>query len=263
MSTTRAADLRVALGEYDTGWHDPDPSLARADEIVREAAGAGAALVVLPEMCTTGFTMDVSVQPRGLDDPQVMRLADIARAHGVHLIAGVGVREPSLGGAYSNSALVFGPDGALRAQYRKQRLFGFAGEDGAYRAGGAPVIVDIGGVRLAPLVCFDLRFPELFQAVANDVDVFVVIANWPHTRRAHWDTLTRARAIESQSYVIAVNRIGDADGLTYDGGSVVYDPMGERIDHVANTPSCIPIADVTTAATRAVRARFPFYQGRT
>lgn len=276
--TTTAGEpgtLRVALGEYDIGWHDPERSLARADAVVRAAARAGAALVALPEMCTTGFTMDVSVQPRGLDDPQVTGLAAIARAHSVHLIAGVGLHEPSLdsssrsgrstesgesrGDSYSNSALVFGPDGALLAHYRKQRLFAFAGEDDSYRAGGEPVVVEINGVRIAPLICFDLRFPELFQAVASDVDACIVIANWPHTRRTHWDTLTRARAIESQCYVVAVNRVGEADGLTYDGGSAAFDAMGERVDSLT---SDVRIAEVSSANVRAVRARFPFYAGR-
>jgi predicted amidohydrolase len=252
--------LRVALGEYDTGWHDPATSLSRAGALVASAAGQGARLVALPEMCTTGFTMETTwAEP--LEGPSVQALGALARAHRVHLVAGVALREPTPDGDRAfNTALVFGDDGAVRGVYRKQRRFAFAGEDAAYAAGSAPLIVTIEGVRVAPFVCYDLRFPELFREVAHDTDAIVVIANWPHTRREHWLALLRARAIENQCWVVGVNRTGEAHGLTYQGDSVAFDPWGEQV--AASGSGGIACADLDPARTAEIRARFPFLRDR-
>jgi omega-amidase len=248
--------LRVALGEYDTGWHDPASSLARAEGLVRDAARGGAQLVVLPEMCTTGFTMDAATQAETLEGASVQALGRIAAEAGVHLLAGVAVRE-CVGGRDRavNGALLFGDTGELRSIYRKQRVFGYAGEDETYTPGADAVIATVHGVRIAPFVCYDLRFPELFRRVARDVDAIVIIANWPARRRAHWDALVRARAIENQCYVVAVNRRGEGGGIAYDGRSAAFDAWGERL-----VPSAGPVAmvDVDPARVRAVREEYPF-----
>jgi predicted amidohydrolase len=262
--------LRVALGEYDTGWHDPAGSLARAERVVRAAARGGAQLVVLPEMCTTGFTMDAAAHAEALEGPSVRALARIASEAGVHLLAGVAVRECVAGAECAvNAAILFGDDGAMRAIYRKQRVFGYAGEDRVYTPGAEEVTAEVHGVRIALFVCYDLRFPELFRRVAGNVDAMVIIANWPARRRAHWDTLMRARAIENQCYVVAVNRRGEGGGISYDGGSAAFDPWGERLvttdDAVAVVDGAAPpMVDVDPARVRAVRAEYPFlrdYQG--
>lgn len=251
-----AAALRIALGEYDTGWHDPATSLVRAGEIVRAAAVADAALVVLPEMCTTGFTMDAA-QAETLDGPVVRSLADLAASARVHVLAGVAIRESSSEGKTRsvNTAILFGDDGRTRAVYRKQRVFAYGGEDAVYAPGSSPVVAEVNGVRIAPFVCYDLRFPELFRAVAREVDAMVIIANWPAARRSHWDALIRARAIENQCYVVAVNRIGSGGGLTYDGGSAAIDPWGEPL---VPTGVSVPCVDIDPARVRAVRDEYPF-----
>jgi len=253
--------LGVALGEYDTGWHDPAASLARAREVVRAGARTGAKLVVLPEMCTTGFTMDAA-QAEPLEGPSVRALSALAAEVKVHLLAGVAVREEADGTTRAvNGALLFSDTGERLAIYRKQRVFAYAGEHEVYTPGTEPVIAEVRGVRVAPLVCYDLRFPELFRAVAKQVDLIVVIANWPAKRRPHWDALIRARAIENQCYVVAVNRTGTAGGITYDGGSAAFDPWGEPLlpAGVAASPgvSCV---DVDPARVRAVRDEYPFLQ---
>ncbi len=250
--------LRVALGEYDTGWHDPAGSLARAEQIAREAAKAGAALVVLPEMCTTGFTMDAAAHAEPIDGPSVRALRRIAGEAHVSLVAGVALREciaPGTGERMANAALVIDDEGAIRGVYRKQRVFAYAREDETYTPGDGPMVATIGGVRIAPLVCYDLRFPELFRRVASQVDAIVVIANWPVARRAHWDTLIRARAIENQCYVVAVNRSGEGGGLSYDGGSAAFDPWGEPI---AQPGEGVRYAELDPARVRVVRELYPF-----
>lgn len=251
--------LRVALGEYDIGWHDPATSLDRAARLVEHAAAGGADLVMLPEMCTTGFTMEAVAQCEALDGPSVKRLSAIAREAGVHLLAGVATCEPRGGDGrqtgFFNSALLFDPSGEVSAHYRKQKLFVFADEQRHYSPGDAPVIVEVKGVRLAPFICFDLRYPELFRAVASYVDAMLLIANWPSSRRMHWDVLCRARAIENQCFFLAVNRIGEGGGLEYDGGSVAYDPFGELVGEGAGA-----IVEVDPARVGEVRRKYPFVE---
>jgi predicted amidohydrolase len=256
--TTPTPPLRAALGEYDTGWHDPETSVRRAHDVIAAATRLHARLVVLPEMCTTGFTMEGTrwAQPLSPDSGASGAIASAAREHRVWVLAGLAVREDSPA-RLVNAAVMFDPSGSVAAVYRKQRLFSYAGEHEVYAAGDGPVVVTIDGARVGLFICFDLRFPELFRAVAPDIDAALIIANWPERRRAHWDILTRARAIENQCYIVAVNRTGTGDGVEYDGGSVAYDPWGEPvgIGGGGNTPR---VVDIDPARVKLVRARYPF-----
>jgi predicted amidohydrolase len=247
--------LRIALGEYDVGWEDPAGSLARAEAVVARSAAAGAGLVALPEMCATGFTMDADRWAEPLDGDSARRLGTIAARHGTWVLAGLAARDDA--GPF-NAAALFSPEGALAGAYRKQRLFAYGGEHDAYAPGRSPFVFDVEGVRVAPFVCYDLRFPELFRAVARDVDAIVLIANWPAARRAHWDALVKARAIENLCYVVAVNRTGTGGKLEYDGGSVAYDPWGELVAASADAGGGVACVDVDPERVRAVRARYPF-----
>ncbi len=244
--------LHVALGEYDTGWQDPPHSLARAEEIARQAKAIGADLLVLPEMCATGFTMEAGGFADPMDGPFVQTLSSMAAQNSFWIVAGVAMKRE---GRYLNSALTFAPDGSVVGTYDKQRLFEFAGENKVYSAGSMPCVLDIAGFSIAVLVCFDLRFPELFRRV-HGVDAFVIIANWPSVRQQHWEVLTRARAIENQSYVIAVNRIGSGGGLEYIGGSAVVDPLGNRID-LALGQSSLRTAEISRSTIKEMRSAFP------
>lgn len=246
--------VRVALGEYDTGWHDPSGSLDRAAAIIRKAKQDGADLVVLPEMCTTGFTMDPEEHAEGLDGPSIQRLASLAKESGIHVIAGVALRSR---GKFYNSSLLIDTDGGIAADYRKQRLFAYAAEHEFYTPGDVPVVVNVHGAEFGLFVCFDLRFPELFHEVASRVDAIVIVANWPATRQSHWETLLRARAIENQAYVVGVNRIGTADGLSYAGGSFVIEPWGETIAHGAGA-----IGEIDPEVVGEARKKFPLIEDK-
>jgi omega-amidase len=204
---TATPPLRAALGEYDTGWHDPESSVRRAHDVIAGAARLRARLVVLPEMCSTGFTMEGTrwAEPLALDSGASGALSAAAREYRVWVLAGLAVREESPA-RLVNAAVLFDPAGSVAAIYRKQRLFAYAGEHEVYAAGDGPVVVTIEGARLGLFICYDLRFPELFRAVAPDIDAALVIANWPERRRVHWDVLTRARAIEYQCLVVDVYR---------------------------------------------------------
>jgi predicted amidohydrolase len=233
--------------------------LARASALVRDAATQGAHLVALPEMCLSGFTMEPREHAVPLDSPDVRALGALARECGVHLLAGVAARDLVAGReVFQNTALLFGPRGELEATYRKQKLFAYANEHGFYEPGEGPSVVMVRGVRVALFICYDLRFPELFRAVAPDVDAMFVIANWPAARRPHWDALLPARAIENQSYVIGVNRLGDAGGLSYNGGSAAYDPWGERLAPTAPAGASPGYVVLSAERVAEIRGRYPF-----
>ncbi len=257
MSESRS--LKVALGEYDIGWHDPTGSLDRAASIVDDASARGARLVVLPEMCTSGFTMDLDfAEP--LAGEQVNRLCSIARSSDVWLVAGVPILDDGEGPERTarNSALVIDPAGKIVSVYHKQRLFAYANEQRSYRTGDAPVTVEVDGVRVSPFICYDLRFPELFRRVASETDVILVIASWPAARRTHWDALLRARAIENQCYVIGVNRTGEGGSLVYDGGSAAFDPWGTPLEQSFGAEHGLGIVHVQSAEVDRIRTSYPF-----
>jgi omega-amidase len=250
---TKADSLRLALGEYDTAWQDPTQSLTKVRALATEARTVGADLLILPEMCVSGFTMDAEQFAEPTDGPSIRALSAIAAENKLWIIAGLSMRRD---GKYLNSAVVFAPDGTVAATYDKQRLFGYAKETGIYSAGDKPCVIEINGVSLALFVCFDLRFPELFREVGPRADAFVVIANWPSTRQKHWEVLAHARAIENQCFVVAVNRIGEADGLAYNGGSMVLDPWGDRRD-LPVPGSSLKIGEISKGAVAEIRQAFP------
>ncbi|MEO7218559.1 MAG: nitrilase-related carbon-nitrogen hydrolase [Gemmatimonadaceae bacterium] len=257
---TVGGQLRIALGEYDIGWHDPDTSLDRAARVVSESAAAGARLVILPEMCTSGFTMDVANYAEPMNGDRVTRLSHMARSASVWLLAGVPTAVSDSSECIAkNSALVFAPTGELAAVYHKQRLFAYADEQRSYSAGDGPVIVDVDGVRVSPFICYDLRFPELFRRVAESVDVIALIASWPAARRTHWDALLQARAIENQCYFVGVNRIGEGGGINYDGGSAAFDPWGAPVIQTAlSGAEGTNTVLVSRAEVNRVRNAYPF-----
>lgn len=248
--------LRVALGEYDTGWHQPDASMNRAELVIARAASTGARLVVLPEMCATGFTMEPQSWAESVDGPSFARLSALAKRYNVWLMAGLALRDNA---GFHNVSTIYDDQGDLLATYAKQRLFTYGSEHEHYTAGTTPVVVNIDGVRVSPFICYDLRFPELFRASAPWADLLVVQANWPAARRPHWDALLPARAIENLAYVVGVNRTGVGNGVQYDGGSAAYDPWGLTASArmAVASPS---VVDVSTERVASIRAKYPFLE---
>ncbi len=256
MSDTR---LTLALGEYDIGWHDPTRSLAAAERIFERTASVGAQVVVLPEMTTTGFTMDRE-QSVPIDSGEVHALRELARKYDVWTVAGVALRAEEDPACAVNAALAIDPSGDIVAIHRKQRLFAYGEEHKAYAPGTESTVITIGGVHVGIFICYELRFPEVFGAVAREVDAMVLIANWPAMRQEHWDALLRARAIENQCYVVGVNRVGTANGLAYVGGSTGFDPWGDRMPPALCGSTRLVTVDASR--TRELRAKYPFLKDR-
>jgi predicted amidohydrolase len=251
--------IRVAGVQHDIVWEDRDANFERLRPQIAAAAGAGARLVALTEMFSTGFSLDAEriAEPSG--GPSSRFLAEQAREHRVWVCGSIPERDPGAAKPY-NRLVLAAPDGELH-RYEKIHPFTYAGEHERYAAGSEFVTVAIDDVSVSLFVCYDLRFGDEFWALAERTDVYVVVANWPESRRLHWQVLLRARAVENQAYVLGVNRVGEGGRLTYAGDSAVIDPMGEILASAARTETLV-LADVDPEVVRATRKRFPFLADR-
>jgi omega-amidase len=252
--------VKVAAVQHDIAWEDRDATFARLRPQIAAAAGAGARIVLLTEMFSTGFSMrtDRTAEPEG--GPSSQFLAAEAAAHGVWL-GGSCPEVAAPGERPYNTFVLAGPDGTQH-RYRKIHRFAYGGEDRSFSAGDKRVTVEVEGVRVSLFVCYDLRFADDWWTVAPDTDAYLCVANWPDTRRRHWQALLVARAVENQAYVIGCNRVGRGGGkLDYAGDSAVIDPMGEVLASGAGTEALL-VADIDPARVAAVRAEFPFLADR-
>ena len=255
--------MRIAAVQHDTVWNDRDANFARLAPMVAAAAAGGARLVLLTEMFSTGFVVDSSLRGEPEGGPSAQFLAAQAAEHGVwvcgscpEIPAGTDPKDKRP----ANSFVLAGPDGTVH-RYHKIHPFTYGGEAEHFRPGKKLIQLDIEGVRVSPLVCYDLRFADEFWQLALTTDVYLIPANWPEPRRNHWMSLLQARAIENQAYVVGCNRVGEGGGLKYVGDSRIVDPLGELLA-TGSQGETILFADVEPATVAATRERFRFLQDR-
>lgn len=218
--------MRIVLLQTDIAWAAPMTNIGRAERLMDKQAGAD--LYVLPEMWATGF----ATQPEGIaeDENDAVSLAWMRRTAAQRQCAVCGsLAVRTADGLFRNRHYFVNPDKIFF--YDKHHLFAHGGEDEFFEAGRSHVIAKWCGFRFLLLTCYDLRFPVWSRwGRAGEYDAIILVANWPAKRRQAWDILIRARAIENQSYVLAVNRVGtDAAGIDYNGGSALIDPVGRTL----------------------------------
>ncbi len=245
--------MQLVIVQMILAWEDSATNLRRLRELLLANRPQAGALVVLPEMFASGFSMNVNAIAGGDVEGAV---AQLARELSVFIDAGVVNRAPT--GKGLNESVIFGPDGSLLTRYAKLHPFTLAGEHLAYEAGREIVTFNWHEFTVAPFVCYDLRFPEIFRiAGRRGANSFTVIASWPDKRIEHWITLLRARAIENQAYVIGVNRVGDDPGPNhYPGRSLIVDPLGKVLVD-AGERECVVAADVSIDQVNWLRSKFP------
>ena len=250
-------DLRATLVQTSIVWEDPTANRARYDDLLAGLAGT-TDLVVLPEMFTTGFTMNPAPNAETMEGATVEWLRDTAARLEAVVTGSIVIAAE---GGYYNRLLWMHPDGKLQT-YDKRHRFAMAGEDEHYRAGNRRMIAEVRGWRVCPLVCYDLRFP-VWSRNDDAYDLLLYTANWPDRRAYDWNTLLRARAIENQSYVVAVNRIGtDAAGHTYAGDSCVIDPGWRKTLYHAEAREEVHTEVLSADHLREVRGKLPFLRDR-
>ena len=225
--------MQVIGCQLDIAWENKTANFAQVRRQVRRVAVERPALIVLPEMFATGFSMDVEKIAEGESGSTGQFLSEIASETGSYIVGGLVGRNAR--GQGLNQASLVGPKGQEITRYTKLHPFTYGGETRSYVAGTELTIVDVEEFRVAVFICYDLRFPEIFrEAVRRGANVFVVIANWPQERDAHWQTLLEARAIENEAYVVGVNRTGSDPRLNYAGRSLIIDPRGQRLADAGN-----------------------------
>jgi omega-amidase len=254
-----SSPFRIAMAQQDTVWQDPAANLARAIGFVEAAARGGARVVVFPELFTLGFTMAPEPFAEAIPGPTSEALGALSRRFDLYILGSVveaHLPHPR------NAAFVTAPDGSLVAVYRKIHPFSYGEENLHYTGGTECPVFEIDGIPCGLQICYDLRFPEPFRALAvKGAEVVFVPANWPARRILAWSTLLAARAIENQMAICGVNRVGRDPHLEYLGRSAIHDVFGEGVAIGDGTEGLV-FGDIDLAQIRAWRERFPALRDR-
>lgn len=251
--------MKAYFCQINSLWEDRNAVYPAVTELLEAAQPPPGSLITLPEMFSTGFTFNPRLAEHPLTGPTIEVLSTLASRFKCYVIGGVLAKYPAAARPH-NAAIVMGPDGQALARYDKMHLFGFAGEHEHILPGDRTVQIQIDDLMVSPFICYDLRFPEIFRtATIGGAELFVVIANWPAERAAHWTTLLQARAIENQAYVIGVNRCGSDLEHHYNGQSMIIGPKGQILAQADDRP-CVMGAELSRDALRAYREEFPAIQ---
>lgn len=246
--------MRLSILQTTLHWESPAANRTLLAEKLAPLAGR-ADLVVLPEMFTTGFTMNAAALAEPLEGPTLAWLREQAAMLGAALTGSFICVD---GGQFFNRLVFLRPDGSFET-YDKRHLFGLAGEAEHFSAGDKQVALEYMGWSIRPLVCYDLRFPVWSRNKKNDpCDLFIYVANWPTRRAHHWQTLLTARAIENQAFVAGVNIVGkDGSGLEYQGDSAVIDFGGQVLGRISGKEGVFT-AELSLDNLREYRRQLPF-----
>ena len=247
-------DLKVTIIQADLVWEHVEANLDGFDQKI-EALKEDSHLIVLPEMFSTGFSMNAAKLAEDMNGSAVRWLQKTAGQRNIDVVGSIIVND---GGKFFNRLIWAKPGGALFV-YDKRHLFRMAGEEKVYSAGQRNITVELLGWKIRPFICYDLRFPVWTRNVANQYDAAVFIANWPERRSEHWRLLLHARAIENQCYVIGVNRVGkDGNGHSYSGDSAIFDPWGRGLFHEQHK-TCTHTAILSRDVLETCRKTFPVW----
>jgi omega-amidase len=257
-------NLRITIVQSSLLWEDPAKNLQNFNKQLKKIQRNETDLVVLPEMFTTGFSM----QPEGLAEepggPTMQWMQEVARALNCAVCGSLMIREKN---KFFNRFIWMTPTGVFQS-YDKRHLFRMGGEDKVYQVGRESIVIDYKGWVICPQVCYDLRFPvwsrnrmvRKGKNVHFDYDILLYVANWPVARKYAWQHLLIARAIENQCYVAGVNRIGvDGNNLNYAGDSVILNPFGEKISKTKTGMKSVETITISKTELDAFRKKFPVF----
>ncbi len=244
--------LKISVFQFDLVWEDAVANRAKVDQLLGQMP-AGTDIVFLPEMFSTGFTMNVSQVAETMSGETIAWMKLQSQKNSVALCGSLIIHEA---GKYYNRLVFVTPSGIV-SQYDKRHLFAMGNEDGYFQAGSERLIVEYEGWRICPLICYDLRFP-VWSRNRSEYDVLAYCANWPESRKDVWNTLLKARAIENQSYVVGVNRVGvDGNKISYSGNSQLIDAKGKVLASVDEPEESIISAEFSYRELTNFRIKFP------
>lgn len=247
--------MKVYCCQLDIAWENKAKNFKKVRAQLAAERPESGSLVVLPEMFSTGFSMNVEGICEERAPGAEEFVWEVAKEFGVVVVGGIVRRGED--GKGLNEALVVSPEGRTLARYAKIHPFSLGGELDHYARGTKIESFEWNGMKVVPFICYDLRFPEIFRtAVGQGAEMFVVIANWPNRREMHWVRLLEARAIENLAYVVGVNRTGKDPKLTYSGRTMIIDPHGNIMVEAGDLEGVIA-ADIDPEMVRKWRGDFP------
>ena len=245
--------LHVVGIQTDLFWENPTKNIAAFEEKINSLP-ENTDLVVLPEMFTTGFTMNPKNIAEKIDGNTISWLQEIAVKKQLAITGSIVIQKKN---KYYNQLVFVHPTGKVET-YTKRHSFTLAGEDKVYTSGSEKLIVTYKGWRICPLICYDLRFPVWARNTEN-YDLLLFMANWPVKRIKAWDTLLKARSIENMCYTIGVNRTGlDANNYNYSGNSLITDYLGEEISNLPENKVGIVSATISKKRQDTLREKLGF-----
>ncbi|MCB0457358.1 MAG: amidohydrolase [Flavobacteriaceae bacterium] len=217
-------NLKITLIQSQQHWENPEANRHMFSEKIATIS-ENTDVIILPEMFTTGFTMNAANLAEPMNGPTLIWMQEQSVKTGAAIVGSLIIKEA--GNFYNRLLWVEGT--STLYYYDKRHTFTLAGEDRFYASGDKKLILDFKGWKICPFICYDLRFP-VWARNTEDYDVLLYVANWPEKRIAAWDALLKARAIENMAYCVGVNRVGlDGSGHQYIGHSAVYDVLGNVI----------------------------------
>jgi predicted amidohydrolase len=252
--------LTISLAQIDIALGEPWENFKKAAEWTAEAVRRGSDIIVFPEMWTTGYAWD-EVETLGPKQEKVVQaVGDLARRHKIWLNGSMLALDEN--GERANTSILFDPQGQPAGLYRKVHLFGVMDEDQYLVAGQQLTVVEADWGVSGLAICYDLRFAEMFRSYALQGAAMVYLpAEWPYPRLAHWRTLIRARAIENQMFMIAVNRVGTDGKYDFCGHSAVIDPWGNAVVEAGDSEILLT-ATIDTDMVATVRQKIPVFDDR-
>lgn len=246
-------DLRISFLQFPIEWEQKEKNLVSCESRLKEAKGK-TDLVILPEMFTTGFSMNAAALAEEMTGKTVSTVKRWANTYNLAITGSFIAHEEE---HFYNRAFFITPDGQVY-HYDKRHLFSMAGETKIYTAGSKRPIISYRGWNICLQICYDLRFPVWSRNQDHAYDLLIYMANWPEVRSSVWQPLLQARAIENQTYVCGVNRTGvDGKGFNYIGGSVLFSPKGERMGCAYNRKLCLLTRTLSAEKLTSFRRKFP------
>lgn len=227
--------IKIALAQMNIVWEDKAENYKKAEAFMKEAFGNGTEAIFFPEMSFTGFSMNTAAT-KETEYETVSCMKTLARQYQMYVGFGW-VKD--CGQKCENHYTIVDKEGNVISDYAKIHPFSYSGEDAKFQGGSAITHFRLKGTECSNFICYDLRFPEIFQQASKKAHVMIVPANWPAKRREHWKTLLRARAIENQVYVLAINCVGEIGGLSYSGDSGVLNPNGDLLVSLSDKEGCL------------------------
>ena len=247
--------IKIGIIQYDIIWHNPNKNQDIISKIIKSKTKVD--LWILPEMFSTGFTMEPEKIAETMKGITIKWMKNISKKINSSIMGSIVIKEKN---KFYNRLIFVNPKGNIKF-YDKHQLFTYAGENKHYTRGNKKLIIEFKGWKIRPLICYDLRFP-VWSRNTDEYDLLIYVAQWPKNRISAWNTLLKARSIENICYCICVNRIGiDKNKLEYIGNSSIYDPLGKRILFLSDKKK-FQIIELDKEKLISVRKRFPFLNDR-